>query len=234
MTAAGTTAGTADRSSPAVLGLDGCRGGWVGALVVDGAVSWLRLADISEALGVDAAVIGVDMPIGLPATGRRECDLLAKNALGRAHSRVFLAPPRGVLAAPDYRSAGELHRGLVDGAGMSLQTWRITDRIREVDEVADDQRLVEVHPELSYAALAGRVLAPKRTAEGRVQRLAAVDRWLTGAVGRTEMPSGPLAVDALDALAAAWSAHRVLTGTARVLPAEPPRDERGRLMRIVT
>jgi predicted RNase H-like nuclease len=130
--------------------------------------------------------------------------------------------------------AGELLRGRVGGTGMSVQTWHIVDRIAQVDEAADDERLVEVHPELSFAALAGRVLSPKRTSEGRAERLAALDRWLPGAVGRTDLPSGPLAVDALDALAAAWSAHRVLTGTARVLPAEPPRDERGRPMRIVT
>ena len=226
--------GEADEEGVAVLGLDGCRGGWLGALVTDGEVRWLRLDDISAALAVDAAVIGVDMPIGLPATGRRECDLLAKQLLGAAHPRVFLTPPRGVLAAPDHTVANELHRGLVDGAGMSVQTWHIVARIAEVDQVADDERLVEVHPELSFAALAGRVLAPKRTAAGRAERLAALDRWLPGAVGRTDLPSGPLAIDALDALAAAWSATRHLSGTARVLPAEPPRDERGRPMRIVT
>jgi predicted RNase H-like nuclease len=115
-----------------------------------------------------------------------------------------------------------------------VQTWHIVDRIAEVDDFADDERLVEVHPELSFAALAGRVLAPKRTAEGRAERLAALDRWLPGAVGRTGLPSGPLAIDARDALAAAGSAQRHLAGTASVRPAEPPRDERGRLMRIVT
>lgn len=225
---------TAESGTAAVLGVDGCRGGWMGALVADGAVTWLRFGDITAALAVGAAVVGVDMPIGLPATGRRECDLLAKKTLGAAHPRVFLTPPRAVLAAPDYAVAGELHRGLVGGAGMSVQTWHIVDRIAQVDEAADDERLVEVHPELSFAALAGRVLSPKRTSEGRAERLAALDRWLPGAVGRTELPSGPLAIDALDALAAAWSAQRYLTGTARVLPAEPPRDERGRQMRIVT
>lgn len=223
-----------DKSGAAVLGLDGCPGGWMGALVIGGDVRFLRLDDISAALAVDAAVVGVDMPIGLPPTGRRACDLLAKKVLGAAHPRVFLAPPRGVLAAPDYAVAGRLHRDLAGGAGLSVQTWHIVARIAEVDEAAGDERLVEVHPELSFAALAGRVLSPKRTAAGRAERLAALDTWLPGAVGRTDLPPGPLAIDALDALAAAWSAERQLTGTAAVLPAEPPHDERGRPMRIVT
>ncbi|HYJ77607.1 MAG TPA: DUF429 domain-containing protein, partial [Actinomycetes bacterium] len=91
---------TAESGTAAVLGVDGCRGGWMGALVADGAVTWLRFGDITAALAVGAAVVGVDMPIGLPATGRRECDLLAKKTLGAAHPRVFLTPPRAVLAAP--------------------------------------------------------------------------------------------------------------------------------------
>ena len=52
----------------AVLGVDGARGSWVGALVDGDRVSWLVLPDIDAALAVDAEVVGVDMPIGLPAT----------------------------------------------------------------------------------------------------------------------------------------------------------------------
>ena len=48
---------------------------------------------------------------------------------------------------------------------MSVQTWHLVPKIREVDAVADDPRLVEVHPELAFAALAGTgPLASKKTA----------------------------------------------------------------------
>ena len=70
---------------------------------------------------------------------------------------------------------------------MSAQTWGLMARVREVDAVADDPRLVEVHPELSFALLAGRVLAPKRTAEGRDERIRALRSWLPG-LG--EVPAG--------------------------------------------
>ena len=106
------------------------------------------------------------MPIGLPRAGRRACDLLAKQALGKAHPRVFLAPPRDVLAATSYDDAGARHRAHADGLGLSVQTWNIVDKIREVDAVADDPRLVEVHPELSFARLAGAVLVSKHRPEG--------------------------------------------------------------------
>lgn len=212
-----------------VLGVDGCRGGWVGALVEGRRVSWHRFATFAEALAVPAASIGVDMPVGLPPTGRRGCDLAAKSLLGRAHPRVFLAPPRGVLAAATYAEAGRLHRELTGGLGLSLQTWHLVPKIREVDAVADDPRLVEVHPELSLAALGGSGPLPsKKTAAGRAARVALLTGWL-GELG--DLPAGD---DGLDALAVAWSAHRWLAGRARTLPGVPAYDETGRPMRIVT
>lgn len=214
-----------------VLGVDGARGGWVGALVRGQDVQWLVLPDVRAALAVDADVVAIDMPIGLPDTGRRACDLAAKRQLGAAHPRVFLTPPRDVLASPDHRTASARHRELADGAGLSIQTWHIVHRMREVDDAADDPRLVEVHPELSFAALAGGVLDRKKTAGGRAQRLAALRRWLPG-LDPASVPSGD---DAPDALVAAWSGRRWLDGAARVLPeGQAPRDGRGRPMRIVT
>jgi predicted RNase H-like nuclease len=216
----------------AVIGVDGGRGGWVVARVeladADGrSVRWDRVADIGAVLATDAAAIGVDMPIGLPAHGRRECDLRAKRRLGRAHSRVFFAPPRPVLDATTYAEAGALHRGAADGLGLSVQTWQLVAKIREVDEVADDARLLEVHPELSFAALAGTVLPSKHNAAGREVRLAALRAQWPGLTG---VPAGD---DALDALAVAWSAARWWRGEAESVPERPRLDQRGRPMRIV-
>jgi predicted RNase H-like nuclease len=212
-----------------VLGVDGCRGGWIGALVTGRSVTWHHLATIGEALAMDADAVGVDMPIGLPPTGRRACDLAAKAVLGRAHPRVFLAPPRGVLGATTYDQAGRLHRELTGGLGLSVQTWHLVPKIREVDAVADDPRLVEVHPELSLAELAGTGPLPsKKTAAGRAARVALLRGWL-GDLG--DLPAGD---DGVDALAVAWSAYRWVTGTARELPGVPTHDENGRPMRIVT
>jgi predicted RNase H-like nuclease len=155
--------------------------------------------------------------------------------LGAAHPRVFLTPPRGVLEADDYHEAARLHRMLADGRGLSIQTWNIVARIREVDLVADDPRLVEVHPELSFAMLGGGGALPsKKTAAGRASRLAALGGWLP-AGSLMDVPAGD---DGVDALACAWSAFRWYAGTARTLSELPSggvdRDARGRPMRIVT
>ena len=215
-----------------IVGVDGARGGWAAAVVdiEDTAgedVTWLRLPTISQALALDVDVIALDMPIGLPRTGRRECDLLAKKLLGRAHPRAFLAPPRDVLQATSYADAAARHRAHAGGLGLSVQTWNIVDKIREVDAVADDPRLVEVHPELSFARLAGEVLVSKHRPGGRAARLGALARrW----PGLHDVPPGD---DGIDALAAAWSGDRWLRGEAESLPEVPSRDDLGRPMRIV-
>ena len=94
---------------------------------------------------------------------------------------MFLAPPRAELGATTYDDAAARHRAHADGLGLSVQTWNIVARIAEVDAAADDPRLVEVHPELSFARLAGGALAGKRTAAGREARLAASSRRRTTA-----------------------------------------------------
>jgi predicted RNase H-like nuclease len=222
------------------LGVDGARGGWVAVEVVGSARSarvlrWHRLPAIADVLALAADVVGIDMPIGLPDRGRRPADLAAKSLLGVAHPRVFLTPPRGVLEASSYDEAAGLHRALTDGLGLSMQTWNIVARIREVDRVADDPRLVEVHPELSFVELGSAGALPsKKTAEGRAARLQALGRWLPAAT-LDGVPGGD---DGIDALACAWSALRWHAGAARTLPEVPAggvgRDARGRPMRIVT
>ena len=75
-----------------VVGIDGCPGGWVAVLLEEGrfADAWFaaRFELAVEAAG-DAAVIAVDMPIGLPEEGGRAADLEARRLLGRQRASVF-------------------------------------------------------------------------------------------------------------------------------------------------
>lgn len=234
-----------------LAGVDGRRGGWAVALVsVDAegeptSVTWVDVpgqdADgFRRVLGIsgDAAAVGVDCPIGLPRDGWRPVDLEAKRRLGPASARVFLAPPRAVLAAPTYAEARGVARSVLAGRGVSAQTYGLRRIILAVDEVLTgpegireaEPRVCEVHPELSFMALAGRApgdpLPPKKTEAGRTARLAALGGWAPHSVDRA--PPGD---DGLDALAAAWSAWRFATGRAEVLGGEP--DDLGIPMRMV-
>lgn len=225
-----------------VLGVDGCPGGWLGALVTAaGEVEWQLFA--TSAAGVQAmlatapAATGIDIPIGLPAAGPRDCDRRARRLLGRRGCTVFPAPLRTVLTAPTYEEACDRSRRL-SGKALSRETWNLVPRIADVDRALRERRytrVVEVHPEVSYAELAGAPLPPKRGEQGAASRLRAVSGWL--ADPRAALAAAPRPArtdDAVDALAAAWSARRWLLGQARVLPhGVPPRDECGLPMRIV-
>ncbi|HZB51182.1 MAG TPA: DUF429 domain-containing protein [Mycobacteriales bacterium] len=206
--------------SVAVLGVDGCPGGWVGAEVTGRRVRWHFAAGgaVAELLERDVDAVGIDMPIGLPAAGTRPCDRAARRQLGRARSSAFFAPPRAVLTAATHAEAVTMARDR-GAPGLSIQAWHIVARITEVDRWISPPRqrkVVEVHPELSFRRLDPRVVEPKRTARGAGQRI----RALTGPyeVGDlAELPPGVPLADALDALAAAWSADRHRTGAAAVL-----------------
>jgi predicted RNase H-like nuclease len=217
-----------------VAGVDGARIGWVVCVVEGGRVTWRVAADAAEVLAATrgCAAVGVDIPIGLPsgAVGR-DCDRLAAARLGAARSSVFPAPPREVLAAPTHPAACAVARRLT-GRAISLQTFHIGPKIREWDAVDPPGGVVEVHPELSFRALAPDVaFASKRTVRGSGQRIAALGRWVDPGAALGDLPGGVGLDDVLDALAAAWSAARWAGGTAEVLGGGT--DERGRPMRVV-
>lgn len=221
-----------------VLGVDGCPGGWVGALVHRDSLRWLLLGCMAEVLQVPAAGVGIDIPIGLPDAGPRACDVAARRLLGRRGSSVFPAPVRAVLGAGSYPEACERSRA-AQGRALSLQTYHLLGRIADVDAElapAGQERVAEVHPEVSFAGLLGRVPAPKKTPAGRAERTAALQGVMpaldvAALVAVAPRPARP--DDALDALACAWSAERRHRGVAVSLPShEPSRDGRGLAMTI--
>ena len=215
-----------------VAGVDGRRGGWVVAFVDLAAAPRLEsleyVAPLAPTLADDLAVIAIDMPIGLSDEGPRACDLAARKLLQPHGTRVFPAPPRVSLAhARDYDAAC---RASISATGKSLskQTWNLLPAIAEVDALADDNRIVECHPELAFALMQGHpVDERKKTPEGRAARLGLLRQWLP------DLGDPAYGDDGLDALACAWSASRVAAGSAIVVPAgDLPRDSAGRPMRI--
>jgi predicted RNase H-like nuclease len=220
----------------AVLGIDGCPGGWVGAFVDGDQVSWHAAAFV-DLLGLPAAVVAVDIPIGLPTgAARRAADVEARAVLGRQRSSVFFAPARAVLEAVDQPDATRLSRA-AGSTGVSIQMFNVLAKVAEVDEAlrsdaAKAARVVEVHPEVSFRRLARtHVLPSKRTAAGRQARLEALRPWLPGLALPTPLPGRARADDCMDALACAWTASRWARGEAEVLGGGL--DSVGLSMRIV-
>src|SRR5947209_4323146 len=94
-----------------IAGVDACRGGWI-AVVWDGSgMAGAKLCrSFSEVLAIEAAIIAVDMPIGLPRLSTREADRAARLILGARRASVFPVPARAAFAAQDYREACAINR----------------------------------------------------------------------------------------------------------------------------
>ena len=213
-----------------VLGVDGCRGGWLAAdLADDNHVSWEWTDDIGGLLRRPADVVAIDIPIGLPEDGVRACDVQARLALGRRGVTVFSAPVRSVLDSGTYAEARAV-LAAAGGSSMSAQAFGIVAAVRQVDvhiTRADEARVVEAHPELAFALMGDRSPLPgKRTVDGVALRRQLLDTWLPDSTSViAAAPSRARPDDVLDALACAWVARRWRAGTACVFSTHPTEAE---------
>lgn len=196
------------------------------------------LDDMLEA-SADADAITFDIPIGHEdpqgeGDGRRACEIAAADLLGEeiARERILPMPPYAVYEVDHFHEATRL----CEGEGwpeLPKPMWHARHRVLGVlDAAAADERIVEVHPEVSFTVM-NDLHGDGGPLEHYGRGWSALHERLTllheadlrparslGGVGRASPK------DVIDATVAAWSAHRVATGQARTLPDEPPRDPR--------
>ena len=207
-----------------IIGVDRYRRGWVGVVLPETEV--IVSTDLAGLVHrvAEAECVGVDMPIGLPLEGEREADLHARKFVGPRWSSVFITPARRVLEADSYSAANDVARSLPGGKMISRQAWALKETILEVEALVDP-RVIEVHPEVSFAAMAGGHLAyAKSTWNGQaLRRRILADHGIEIPELLDEAGVVPVA-DVLDAAAAAWSAQRYAQGEACPLPPDATRD----------
>lgn len=233
-----------------LAGLDGCRSGWVVALVrPDGPEVCLRVlrhfADVT-ALPDAPAILAIDIPVGLPhrcGAGGRAAENAVRPLLGARQSAVFSVPSRAAIYAESYGAACATALVTSDPPRkVSKQLFMIAPKIREVDTAlrADAElasRTFEVHPELAFWRLNGeRALGEPKKVKGKPYPPGlALRRELLAAAGlvapETPLP-GAGRDDILDALACAAVARRIHAGIATPFPDSPPRDAFGLPMAI--
>jgi predicted RNase H-like nuclease len=214
-----------------VLGVDACSDGWIAvALSPAGEVRAYLHREIDEIVAQALAdgtldVIGIDIPIGLADTGRRQADVQAHAIAGPRRASVFMTPVRTALAFGTHAEASAENRRLA-GRGISRQAFNLAEKTLQVDRWRGRAPcpVLEVHPELSFAALAGGtpLAASKSTWAGAVRRrelLAQAGIVLPDDLGHAGFRAGM--DDVLDAAAVCWTARRFGCGRARRLPADP-------------
>ena len=215
-----------------VLGVDGTKDGWVAIrLIVES--GWVEgsthrtLASLADD-HKDASVIAVDMPIGLPsfADWSRRADADARKKVGARHSSVFAVFPREVFRAGTYEAAVAISRAAGKPA-ISRQAYALGPKILEVAEVAAmDDRIHEVHPEVSFAAMSGTPLPhSKKTWAGFQERMQLLSEQHLHVPADLGMAGRASVDDVLDAAAAAWSAARIAGRKASWMPEDASESE---------
>lgn len=235
------------------IGVDWASSGWFG-VILDDEGDWTT--DLFPSIWSlwkyhsDASKILLDIPIGLPSTDRRVCDVEAKSILGPRQRSIFYAPIREAVYQQNLDDAKAINEAEA-GYSIQNQAWSIVPRIREVDEFLDmypsaRDRVLETHPEVCFYALNGRTALsdPKTTAEGidrRIELLAEeyadVRALYDDSVERYRTPSYAPTIggddDILDALVAAVTARRTSENRSTLPEGRPPTDDRGLPMQIV-
>lgn len=178
-----------------VIGVDGCRAGWIAARsAAPGGPIDLTVYPTLRALwdaNRDAAHIWTDMPIGLPIDAVRGTDSGGRKVLGVRRSSLFNVPTRDAVYAGSYAEANAINRR-ISGKGISIQAWHIVPKIRELDALLQTDPaaldvLIESHPEVVFWALTGAPMAHnKKKAAGRAERLTVLERYVPDVAARID------------------------------------------------
>ncbi len=203
----------------------------------DGPTSASYVTDL-EAVVSQVDLTLIDIPIGLPASGRRAVDKAAKELLhAKKKSCVFPVSNREVMEQPTYSEANALAERL-GLAKISYQLFNLAPKILEVDRLLRGSpelvsRVLETHPELGFAVMADSETAmpKKKSAEGMTLRQQMLEeKWPSAQLGDMweSVKSSPAVQDDFwDACVAFWSAQRHARGEALCIPETSEVDEFG-------
>lgn len=169
-----------------VLGVDACQSGWVGVCLRPGEKpvvlvgrSIAALVELARTSG-PVSLVAIDIPIGLPDTGGRQADVLARRELPGKASSVFSTLTRPAYEAETYAEGREAQVVATGGTSASAQAYALRAKILEVDAWVRGRagiEVIEVHPEVSFARMAGEpLLARKKDTDGVALRRTVLDR----------------------------------------------------------
>ncbi|HEU5402816.1 MAG TPA: DUF429 domain-containing protein [Terriglobales bacterium] len=233
----------------AVVGVDGCRAGWILVMGRPGTRDFCHalLKSFGDviAFAESAAVLAVDMPIGLheaAEVGGRECDRVAREFLGERGCCVFSPPVRAALRCATYDLArAENSKSSPARIGLSRQAFGLFPKLLDVDECMSPQlqdRVFEVHPELSFYEMNGQraMTERKKSSSGFSQRRSLLERAGFGNVIEVMLRGYPRKDvgrdDVVDACVACWTAERIRKENAIRVPEVRLVDARGLRMEI--
>jgi predicted RNase H-like nuclease len=229
------------------IGVDGCKIGWF-FVGLNGNGGWdigvvPRISKLSEAIKASELTL-VDIPIGLRERESQErlCDLSARKVLGKRRSSVFPAPCRLAINCDTYEEGSKVNYKYT-GRKLAKQSWAIAAKIKEVDELLQDEdmkgKVREIHPEICFWALNKRreMEHSKKRPEGIKQRQTVLSKYcqLTDEIINRALEKylrkDVAKDDIIDGLVGAVTA--TFSDILVTLPKEPEIDAKGLAMEMV-
>ena len=226
------------------IGVDGCRGGWIAAVLDHGEFRLERYDSISSIVNVYPAfdAFMIDMAIGLRNSAeQKRPDHDAKIELGAKASTVFPIPSREAVYAEGEEAQKEANKRTL-GKSLAKQSLAIIPKIRELDEFLNEHseyknRILESHPEVAFARLNGSVVMSRKKEEpglsvrGHILSEYLDKNDLSGLYDKAkELECGQ--DDLIDAICLAVTGAMHAHGQTETLPEEPEKDEKGLLMQL--
>lgn len=227
------------------IGVDGCKGGWICAILDNDELEVKKFASISSLTEhyPGSNQIIVDIPIGLQSHKNHiRPDSEARHIIRERSSTIFPAPCRQAVYANTVAEAYiENERNL--GKKFTPLTVGIIPKIKEVDAFLQKNpkyknRLLESHPEVCFAMLNKQTLLSKKNEiDGINERIHILEHYipslkLTDVLLLAKQYKCNID-DILDAICLAVTAMFVSNNEYKTIPEHPMTDETGIVMQMV-
>ncbi|MDD5935774.1 MAG: DUF429 domain-containing protein [Clostridiales bacterium] len=234
------------KASRLSLGIDGCKGGWIAAVLEQQELHIDKFGEIGEVVSryPEFDNLFIDMVVGLPSNElqyNQRPDVYARKLITPRSSTIFPVPSR--QAVYETTEEGQIianQKAL--NKGLSKQTMAIIPKMRELDTFLIKNpsfihKIKESHPEVCFARLNGAVVQSKKsTLEGLDERVQILSKFLpklTREFVITESKNFKCnADDIIDAICLAVTADLDLQGKTEVIPDEVQVDEHGLEMQM--
>lgn len=227
------------------IGVDGCKGGWIAAILKQGKLEINRFNNIDEIVNeysnFDEFLI--DMVIGLQGNKIHvRPDTYARQIIKERSSTIFPAPCRQAVYADTVAEAYDANERVL-GKKFTPLTVGIMPKIKELDSFLQKNtqyknRIKESHPEVCFARLNGKTLLSKKSEnDGIVERFNILTRYIPE-LSLTNLQALAKNLkcsidDIVDAICLTITANMASQGYYEIIPKIPMEDETALLMQMI-
>jgi predicted RNase H-like nuclease len=213
------------------VGIDGCDGGWMTAILSGDRLSIERYNSIADVLAANKSADKsiIDIPIGLADSKEvalHRPENVARKILKGKTSSVFPVPFRSVARAKTVAEAWNLSKTL--NVGANYMTMGIREAVNEIDIFLQENEewknvLIESHPEVCFALLNGGkpIVEKKQEEQGIERRLQILEKY---GIGIKTISIHPLFAkyrdDVVDAVCLALIGRLATEGKTTTIPCE--------------